>query len=206
MFRKASADLGYHPFYAPTANLPRAYKNPDGVQRGPCTYCGFCERFGCEVGAKADPTNTVIPVALKTGKFKIIDYANAFTIKHDGKNGQSVLYYDSTGRIQEQPADVIVLGAFVFNNVRLLLASKLGQPYDPVANTGAVGRNYAYQTGGGGASAGSATGSSIATWAPARTLSRSTTSTPTTSTTQDSVSSAAAPSASARVARARSRA
>ena len=151
MFRKASADLGYHPFYAPTANLPKAYKNPDGVERGPCTYCGFCERFGCEVGAKADPTNTVIPVALKTGKFKIIDYANAFTIKHDGKNGQSVLYYDSTGRIQEQPADVIVLGAFVFNNVRLLLASKLGQPYDSVANTGVVGRNYAYQTGGGGA-------------------------------------------------------
>jgi gluconate 2-dehydrogenase alpha chain len=30
--------------------------------------------------------------------------------------------------------------------------SKLGEPYDPVANTGAVGRNYAYQTGGGGAS------------------------------------------------------
>jgi gluconate 2-dehydrogenase alpha chain len=152
MFRKASAGLGYHPFYAPTANLPRTYKNPDGVERGPCTYCGFCERFGCEVGAKADPTNTVIPVAMKTGKFKIIDYANAFSIKHDGKHGQSVLYYDSTGRIQEQPADVIVLGAFVFNNVRLLLTSKLGQPYDPVANTGVVGKNYAYQTGGGGAS------------------------------------------------------
>jgi gluconate 2-dehydrogenase alpha chain len=130
LFRKASSDLGYHPFYAPTANLPKAYKNPDGVERGPCTYCGFCERFGCEVGAKADPTVTVIPVALKTGKFKIIDYANAFAIKSDGKNARSVLYYDSTGRVQEQPADIIVLGAFVFNNVRLLLASKLGTPYD----------------------------------------------------------------------------
>jgi len=151
MFRKATNNLGYHPFYAPTANLPKTYKNPDGVERGPCTYCGFCERFGCEVGAKADPTTTVIPVAMKTGKFKIIDYANAFAIKHDGKNAKSVLYYDSTGRVQEQPADVIVLGAFVFNNVRLLLASKLGKQYDPVANTGAVGRNYAYQTGGGGA-------------------------------------------------------
>jgi len=152
MFRKAASDLGYHPFYAPTANLPKVYKNPDGIERGPCTYCGFCERFGCEVGAKADPTTTVIPVAMKTGKFKIIDYANAFAIKNDGKHAQSVLYYDSTGRVQEQPADVIVLGAFVFNNVRLLLNSKLGRQYDPVANSGAVGRNYAYQTGGGGAS------------------------------------------------------
>jgi gluconate 2-dehydrogenase alpha chain len=152
LFRTAATELGYHPFYAPTANLPKPYKNPDGVERGPCTYCGFCERFGCEVGAKADPTVTVIPVALQTGKFKIIDFANAFAIKNDGKNAQSVLYYDGMGRVQEQPADVIVLGAYVFNNVRLLLVSKLGAPYDPVANTGAVGRNYAYQTGGAGAS------------------------------------------------------
>src|SRR5258708_17240490 len=32
------------------------------------------------------------------------------------------------------------------NNVRLMLLSGIGKPYDPVANTGVVGRNYAYQT------------------------------------------------------------
>ena len=32
--------------------------------------------------------------------------------------------------------------------MRLLLLSGIGKPYDPVSNTGAVGRNYAYQTGG----------------------------------------------------------
>ena len=151
LFRAATEKLGYHPFPGPTANLPTQYKNPDGITRGQCTYCGFCERFGCEVGAKADPTVTVLPVAHKTGRFKVINYANAFAIKNDGKTGQSVLYYDSMGRIQEQPADIIVLGAFVFNNVRLLLQSKLGKPYDPASATGVVGRNYAYQTGGGGA-------------------------------------------------------
>jgi gluconate 2-dehydrogenase alpha chain len=151
MFRKATGDLGYHPFYAPTANLPTAYKNPDGVTRGGCTYCGFCERFGCEVGAKADPVVTVIPVALKTGRFELRGYSNAFAVRNDGKNGQSVLYYDGSGRVQEQPADVIVLASYVFNNARLLLMSKLGKPYDPVANTGVVGKNYCYQTGGGGA-------------------------------------------------------
>ena len=152
LFKRATKNLGYHPFTGPTANLPTTYKNPDGIERGQCTYCGFCERFGCEVGAKADPTVTVLPVAHKTGRFKVINYANAFTIKNDGKNAQSILYYDSMGRIQEQPADVIVLGAFVFNNVRLLLNSKLGTPYNPATATGVVGRNYAYQTGGGGAS------------------------------------------------------
>ena len=46
---------------------------------------------------------------------------------------------------------MIVLAAWIFNNVRTLLLSKLGQPYDPVTGTGTVGRNYAYQVGGGGA-------------------------------------------------------
>jgi len=153
LFRKATTNLGYHPFTGPTANLPVAsYKNPDGIVRGQCAYCGFCERFGCEVGAKADPVGTVIPVAMKTGRFKVLEYANAFMIKNDGKNAQSILYFDGLGRIQEQPADIIVLGAFMFNNVRLLLQSKLGTPYDPTTATGVVGRNFCYQTGGGGAS------------------------------------------------------
>ncbi len=152
LFKKAAKGLGYHPFTGPTANLPRDYKNPDGIERGQCVYCGFCERFGCEVGAKADPTVTVLPVAHKTGRFKTIEYANVFAIKNDGKNAQSVLYYDAMGRVQEQPADVIVLGAFMFNNVRLLLQSKLGTPYDPTTGNGVVGRNFCYQTGGGGAS------------------------------------------------------
>jgi gluconate 2-dehydrogenase alpha chain len=151
LFRKATIELGFHPFPGPTANLPRTYKNPDGITRGQCMYCGFCERFGCEVGAKADPTVTVLPVAFKTGRFHVRGHSHAFALKHDGKTGQSVYYYDALGRVQEQPADIIVLAAYVFNNVRTLLLSKLGQPYDPVSGTGVVGKNYAYQTGGAGA-------------------------------------------------------
>src|SRR5215468_6411741 len=33
------------------------------------------------------------------------------------------------------------------NNVHLMLLSGLGQPYDPVTQTGIIGRNYCYQTG-----------------------------------------------------------
>jgi gluconate 2-dehydrogenase alpha chain len=151
LFQKAAGELGYHPFPGPSANLPVQYKNPDGVTRGGCTYCGFCERFGCEAGAKADPTTTVIPLALKSGKFELRGYSSAYAIKNDGKTGQSVLYFDASGRIQEQPADIIVLAAYVFNNVRTLLMSNLGPRYDPVTGRGTVGKNYCYQTGGGGA-------------------------------------------------------
>ena len=78
MFRKADDRARLPPVHRRRRRTCRAYKNPDGIERGQCTYCGFCERFGCEVGAKADPTVTVLPVAMKTGKFKIINYANAF--------------------------------------------------------------------------------------------------------------------------------
>jgi hypothetical protein len=42
----------------------------------------------------------------------------------------------------------VVLATYCFNNTRLLLLSGIGKPYDPIANTGVVGRNYSYQTGG----------------------------------------------------------
>ena len=57
--------LGYHPRPTPSANLSQAYRNPDGVVRPACQYCGFCDRFGCMVGAKAQPTNTLMPVIAK---------------------------------------------------------------------------------------------------------------------------------------------
>ena len=47
LFGKAAQEIGLHPFPAPSANMSRAYTNPLGVQFGPCTYCGFCEKFGC---------------------------------------------------------------------------------------------------------------------------------------------------------------
>ena len=32
-----------------------------------------------------------------------------------------------------QPADIVIVASWVFNNARLLLMSQLGSPYDPVA-------------------------------------------------------------------------
>jgi gluconate 2-dehydrogenase alpha chain len=56
-----------------------------------------------------------------------------------------VLYIDENGREVEQPADLIVLSAFQLHNVRLLLLSGIGTPYDPGSGQGVVGKNYAYQ-------------------------------------------------------------
>jgi gluconate 2-dehydrogenase alpha chain len=84
-------------------------------------------------------------------KDEVREFATVFRDYTQGGRAVSVAYYDANGRELEQPADLIVVGIFTLNNIRLLL-SRIGQPYDPVANAGVVGRNYTYQVGGASAS------------------------------------------------------
>src|SRR5690349_10078247 len=136
LFAQACRELGYKPFPQPTCNSPDVYTNPDGQVLAPCEYCGFCERFGCHVGAKASPINTVIPNAMKSGRLEIRQYANVFHVNRQGDRVTGVSYVDAAGLEQEQPAELVILGGWTFSNIRLLLLSKIGQPYDPAANSG----------------------------------------------------------------------
>ncbi|QCJ44961.1 GMC family oxidoreductase [Bacillus sp. S3] len=146
MFEKATKKLKLHPYMLPSANLSESYTNPDGIKRAACQYCGYCERFGCEFGAKADPVVTVIPVANKTGNFEIRTHSNVRRVLKTGNQVTGVMYTDvTTGEEIEQPADIVVLTSYVFNNTRLLLTSGVGRPYDPDTGTGVIGKNYAYQ-------------------------------------------------------------
>lgn len=145
-FKEASKRLGLHPYHMPSANLSEPYKNPDGEQINACQYCGFCERFGCEYGAKTSPNVTVIPTAEKTGNFELRTQSNVTRILHDGKKATGVRYVDVlTGEEFEQPAEMIAVTSYVMNNAKLLLTSKLGKPYDPNTGTGVIGKNYCYQ-------------------------------------------------------------
>ena len=49
------ARSGFHPFPCPAANTSQPYKNLYGVQMGACTYCGYCEWFGCGNYSKSSP-------------------------------------------------------------------------------------------------------------------------------------------------------
>ena len=62
---------GLSSFPAPSANLSQAYVNPLGVRMGQCTYCGFCERFGCGNYSKASPQTTILPVLMKKPNFEV---------------------------------------------------------------------------------------------------------------------------------------
>jgi gluconate 2-dehydrogenase alpha chain len=147
-FHDAAEKLGYHPFPYPSANLSEAYKNPDGVSRAGCTYCGFCERFGCMVGAKSQPTNTLLPVLAKRKTFALRTGCWVRRVAHRDGHATGVEYVDASGEAVFQPADAVVLAAFTLNNVKLLALSKIGEPYDPETGRGTLGKNLTHQVSG----------------------------------------------------------
>ena len=145
-FETATSNLGYSPFMMPSANLSEPYENPDGQKINACQYCGFCERFGCEYGAKTSPEITVVPAARATGNYEIKFNANVVEIMKEGDKVTGVRYVD-TVTFEEfiQPAEVVVLTSYILNNAKLLMVSQIGEQYDPNTGKGTLGKNYAYQ-------------------------------------------------------------
>jgi gluconate 2-dehydrogenase alpha chain len=150
LFEKAAREVGFNPYPAPAANASQPYTNPYGVRLGPCNFCGFCENYGCYMYSKASPQTTILPVLLKKSNFELRTHSHVLKVNLDGsgKKATGVTYIDAQGREIEQPADLVILTAYQMHNVRLLLLSGIGKPYDPTTGEGVVGKNYAYQMNG----------------------------------------------------------
>ncbi|MET0609974.1 MAG: GMC family oxidoreductase [Pseudomonas caspiana] len=148
LFAEAARNLGYKPFPVPSALVSRAYTNSLGVTMGACTFCGFCTNYGCANYSKASAITTILPVLLRKPNFTAKTNCEVLRVTMDstGKRATGIIFVDANGEEFEQPADLVVISAFIFENVRLMLLSGVGKPYDPVTNTGTTGRNYAYQT------------------------------------------------------------
>jgi len=150
-FHQAATQLGYHPFPLPAANLSQGYTNPDKVSRPGCVFCGFCPNYGCMIGAKAQPTNTLMPVLAGRPNFTLRNNCWVRKIVHRNGKAEGVVYMDESGEETLQPADVVVLSAWTPNSVRLLLLSDIGERYDPVTAKGTLGKNLTHQVNSGGA-------------------------------------------------------
>ena len=147
----ASRSLGFHPFQAPSSNASEVYTNFEGQTLGACEYCGHCERFGCEANAKASPNVCILPALLADQKFELRTHAQVKELVYDkaARKVTAVRYVDTrSGEEYEQPAGIVILGAYVFNNVLLMLTAGIGEPYDYKTGKGAVGKNYCYQVSG----------------------------------------------------------
>lgn len=147
LFADAARALGHKPFPQPSSNASRPYTNPYGARLGPCNLCGYCERFGCYMYSKASPQTTILPVLMRRPNFSLRTNSHVTRVNLDstGKRATGVTYIDAQGQQVEQPADLVIVAAFQMHNVRLMLMSGIGKPYDPATGNGVIGKNYAYQ-------------------------------------------------------------
>ncbi|MCC3703839.1 GMC family oxidoreductase [Rouxiella badensis] len=147
LFAQAAESVGYHPYDLPSANTSGPYTNTYGAQMGPCNFCGYCSGYACYMYSKASPNVNILPSLRQESKFELRNnaYVLRVNLTDDKKRATGVTYVDALGQQVEQPADLVILSAFQFHNVHLMLLSGIGKPYDPVTNEGVVGRNFAYQ-------------------------------------------------------------
>lgn len=149
VFRKAAAETGYHPFSIPAANASQPYTNPYGCQMGPCNFCGYCSGYACYLYSKASPNVNILPALRRDKRFTLITEAQVLEIMLDDtrKKATGVRYADLKSQSEKTlEADLVILSAFQLHNVHLMLVSGIGKPYDPVTQTGTIGRNFTYQT------------------------------------------------------------
>ncbi len=137
MMREAGRRLGWHPFPNPSSAHSEAFKDTPG-----CTYCSTCMN-GCFIGAKGSTDMHVIPAAEATRKFSIVTGARVMRIESDNNGRATGVTFIKNGREFFQPAGVVMLGTFVYENTRLLLLStSKAFPKGLSNNHGQVGKNF----------------------------------------------------------------
>lgn len=151
MFAETAKKMGYHPFPNPAAIATKSWTNPYGNQITPCNYCGFCSRYPCLNYSKASPQSAVMDSLKRMENFSYEVNAEVIKVElhSDKKTAKGVLYVDENGNKCFQPAKIVVLAGFQLYNVRLMLLSGIGKPYNPITEEGVVGRNYSFLSNGG---------------------------------------------------------
>jgi choline dehydrogenase-like flavoprotein len=137
LLEKGALKLGLHPQPAPVAILSKAYRG-----RPPCTHCGFCMGFGCEMNAKSSTLASVIPEAEATGRCEIRPLSTVYKI-HTNEQGRvsEVAYLDAQGNQHAQKAKAVVLAANGAETPRLLFMSESSRFPNGLANgSGLVGK------------------------------------------------------------------
>ena len=138
IFDATARKLGYHPFPTPRAIISEPYKG-----RPACTYCGFCQAFGCHVGAKSSILVTKLPEADATGNFKLLTGAMCYRVNSDNSGRVTgVSYWAPDGSDNTIEAELVILTPFIYDNTRLLLLSKTDKFPNGLANSsGQVGKH-----------------------------------------------------------------
>jgi gluconate 2-dehydrogenase alpha chain len=134
----AARTLKWSPFPGPASINSRSYQG-----RSACMYHGFCNKGGCHVDAKNGTNVTTIPKAQKTGRLQVVPRAHVVSIDVDAQGRVTSVTYVTDGQEFIQPAKVVLLAGYTYENTRLLLLSKSRAfPKGLSNNHGQVGRHY----------------------------------------------------------------
>jgi len=140
---------GLYSIPTPRAVLPNAVGD-----RGGCEYAGYCGSYGCASGAKGSSREALLHKALKTKNLTIL--ADSYVRKLVSENAKvvSAEYVDKEGKVYHVKADIFVLAAQAIESSRLLLnSSNVEFPYGLANNSGQVGKNLVFSSGGSGTGA-----------------------------------------------------
>ena len=138
LMTNAAQRLDWSPFQGPAAITSELY---DG--RPPCQYHGFCNKGGCHVQAKSSTAFTTIPKAIDTGNLDVVTYARVTNIVTDNDGKVTGVDYLRGSEEFFQPADVVLMASYAYENVRLLQLSKSRSfPNGLSNNNGQVGKHY----------------------------------------------------------------
>jgi len=143
LLERGARKMGWHPFPAPIAILSQNYRNRAG-----CVHCGYCEQYGCEVGAKSSTLATVIPEAELTGRCEIRPESYVYEIRTNAAGRVTgVAYFDARKSENFQKARAVIVCANGAETPRLLLMSKSSQFPQGLANSsGLVGRHLMFNS------------------------------------------------------------
>ncbi|HTM04437.1 MAG TPA: GMC family oxidoreductase [Vicinamibacterales bacterium] len=142
-------NAGWHPFPGPAAITSKGYDGRPG-----CAYHGYCLGAGCHINAKSSTAVTTIPKAQATKRLAVVTGAHVTSIDVDNQGRATGVKYVKDGQEYFQPASVVLVGGYTYENSRLLLLSKSKAfPNGLSNNHGQVGRHYFSHNQGGGVSA-----------------------------------------------------
>lgn len=141
LLERAARKLNLDAQVEPLAILSKPFNG-----RAPCTHCGYCMGFGCEIDAKSSTLVTMIPLAEASGHCQLRTECAVFRLETD-RNGKvnEVLYYDADGNEHSQKAKAVIVSANGAETPRLLLNSASDRHRDGLANSsGFVGKNLMF--------------------------------------------------------------
>jgi choline dehydrogenase-like flavoprotein len=127
----------------PTQPVPMFINTVAFNHRAACVRCGMCNGFACPTDAKNGAHNTMIPLALSTGRCLLETNAQVERVIVDAKGkATGIAYYRPDGSRRTASAKIVVISAGAIESARLLLNSATADfPHGLGNRRDLVGRN-----------------------------------------------------------------